>query len=239
MSDEIIYERLLRQDQQAFVDIIEKYGGLIKYIINGTVALTFEEIEKCVSDVLFLLWKRIEKYDNSKSTFKSWLILVTRAVAIDYYRKIEKYRKTVLYEDVSSTIVFQEEFEQLTFDNIIGLLQMLPPPDNAIFYDRFILGENIENIAKKHDISKVRLDFKATIDGESNHRVLKIVPKIKLKEGFNYYSVSSHGYSPYWEAMNQEGVYYTVFDDMNEVSKVLVEIKTSNVIIGPYEINLE
>lgn len=154
MNDEIIYKRLLMHDQQALSDILSKYGGLLKYIIGNTVLLTAEEIEECMSDVLFLIWQRIEKYDNTKASLKSWIIIVTRSAAIDYYRKIAKHKKTIFIEEVSSSLIFQETFDLLSIEKIIELLQMLPPPDNEIFYDRFILGEDIDCIADKHEISK-------------------------------------------------------------------------------------
>lgn len=154
MSDEIIYQQLLQHNQQAITYIFEKYGGLIKYIISGSVTLTEEESEECISDVLFNLWKRVEKYDSTKSSFKSWLIIVTRGTAIDYYRKIAKHKKTIFLEELTSPIIFHEEFDKLGVNKIIELLQMLPPPDNEIFYDRFVLGEEIEKIARKHNISK-------------------------------------------------------------------------------------
>ncbi|MBF4692486.1 sigma-70 family RNA polymerase sigma factor [Fusibacter ferrireducens] len=154
MNDESIYKRLLRRDQQALADILNQYGGLLKYIIDNTVHLTTEEMEECVSDVLFLIWQRIEKFDATKSSLKSWIILITRSAAIDYYRKVKKHRKTVSIEAVSATLDFQETFEVLSIEEIIELLQQLPPPDNAIFYDRFILGEDMECIADKYEISK-------------------------------------------------------------------------------------
>lgn len=154
MNDEIICNQLIGRNQQAIINILEKYGGLIKYIIRNSVVLTDEEIEECMSDVLFNLWKRAEKYNSEKSSFKSWMAIVTRGTAVDYYRKTVKHRKTVYIEDVSSSIVFKEEFDKLSFEDILDLLQILPPPDNEIFYDRFIMGEEIKTIAEKYEISK-------------------------------------------------------------------------------------
>ncbi|GAU78873.1 sigma-70 family RNA polymerase sigma factor [Fusibacter sp. 3D3] len=154
MNDEILYRRLLMRDQQALSAVLNQYGGLLKYIIGNTVVLTAEEIEECMSDALFLIWQRIEKYDNTKASLKSWIIMVTRSAAIDYYRKTAKHKKTVFIEEVSSTLIFQEAFDLLSIEEIIERLQMLPPPDNEIFYDRFILGENMDRIADKHEISK-------------------------------------------------------------------------------------
>lgn len=154
MNDEIICSQLLNHNQQAIINILKKYGGLIKYIIRNSVALTDEEIEECMSDVLFNIWNRAEKYNSEKSSFKSWLAIVTRGTAVDYYRKTIKHKKAVYIEDLSSTIIFNEDFDKLGFEDILDLLQALPPPNNEIFYDRFIMGEEIKTIAEKYEISK-------------------------------------------------------------------------------------
>ena len=178
MNDEQIYKRLLNKEEQALEDILDKYGGLIKYIINGTVKLNVQELDECISDVLFLLWKRADQYDYTKASLKSWIVLITRGSAIDYYRKIEKHKNTTFIDDYESTIVFHEEFDKLGYEEIIDLLQMLTPPDNEIFYDRFILGKSIDAISIRHDISK------DAIYKRINRGRIKL-KDIFIKEGYN------------------------------------------------------
>ena len=96
-----------------------------------------------------------------------------------------------------------------------------------------------EIVSKEFGEETLRLDFTAVADGESDHRVFRIMPNIKVKEGFRYVGVSSHGYAAYWNKMNQSGEYYTVFDDMKDTKKILVEIKANNVIYGPFEMELD
>lgn len=85
----------------------------------------------------------------------------------------------------------------------------------------------------------LRLDFEADYDEGSIHRVSRIVPRISIKRAFNDYDLTSaHGHFPYWELNQQEGSYYTIFDGMEDASKVLVEIKMTNTVIGPFEIEL-
>lgn len=178
MSDEQIYKLLLDKDEQVLKIILDKYGGLIKYIVKRTVNLNTQEVEECMSDVLYLLWKRINKYDHIKGSLKSWIVLITRGASIDYYRKTIKYKNITFIDDYESTLIFHEEFDKLEYNEIIALLQMLTPPDNEMFYDRFIIGDSINAISTKYDIS-VDAAYKRINRGR------KKLKEIFLKEGYN------------------------------------------------------
>lgn len=178
MNDKLIYKRLLNKEEQVLGDVLDKYGGLIKYIIKGTVNLSSQEIEECMSDVLLLLWNSIERYDYNKASLKSWIVILTRGASIDYFRKVKKYRNTIYIDDYESSLIFHEEFDKLGYEEIIELLQKLTPPDNEIFYDRFIIGNSVEDISKNHSISK-----EATYKRINRGR--KKLKEIFLKEGYN------------------------------------------------------
>ena len=113
--------------------------------------------------------------------------------------------------------------------------------DMQIHFDSlsFVSVNDDEIVSKEFGEETLRLDFSTATEGKSDHRVYRIMPNIKVKEGFRYVGVSSHGYAAYWNEMNQSGEYYTVFDDMKDTKKILVEIKVCNVIYGPFEIELD
>jgi RNA polymerase sigma-70 factor (ECF subfamily) len=169
---------MLKQHNQDVIPIIlNEYKGLMSYIIRNTVKLTTEEQEECISDALYSLWKKRERFDENKSSFKSWLVLLTRHCAIDYYRKNHKYQKTLLLEDVSSANVYTESFKKMSIETIIELLQELPPPDNHIFYDKFIIGEDMVSISNKYQMSSDSI-YKRIQRGRKKLKVLF------QKEGF-------------------------------------------------------
>lgn len=152
MKDEDICELLLVRNQVGLSSLLDKHGSLIAYIVRNTGLTNEEDISECISDVLLTVWKRVKKYDSSKSSFKTWLVMVTRGCAIDYLRKHNKNNTIVSLSDLDETGIRQlhsasSALDHLLSHDLIQLLQDLPPPDNEIFYRRFILGETITGIA--------------------------------------------------------------------------------------------
>jgi len=148
MKDEDIYRLIKARNQDGLSRLFDKYGKLIIYIIKNTGCSDEEDISECASDILYAVWRRINKFDETKSSFKTWVIIVARGCAIDYLRKKRKYKNLISMEDIKEFYSGENVFEITDYNEIIGLLQELPPPDNVIFYRRFVLGDSVLEIAK-------------------------------------------------------------------------------------------
>lgn len=148
MSDDQIYNSILAGKQDGLSLLLDKYGGLMAYIARNVGHFNEEDIEECISDILLAVWKRIGNYKKDKSSFKSWVVLVTRGCAIDHVRKTGKHNETLHLEDIGEGFPFNESYDQLGMDKMNELLNQLAPPDNEIFYRRFILGEDVSVISR-------------------------------------------------------------------------------------------
>ena len=148
MRDEDISFLIRARDQEGLSSLFDKYGKLIIYIVKNTGCSNEEDISECSSDILYAIWKRISKYDEAKSSFKTWIVIVARGCAINYLRKNRKHKNQVPIEDIKELYLSEDGFEAMDYDNIIESLQELPPPDNIVFYRRFVLGESVPEIAK-------------------------------------------------------------------------------------------
>lgn len=151
MNDNIIIEKLINRDQSGLSLMMDHYSGLISYIVRNTIHPSDEDLKECVSDILLAVWKRINKYNSEKSSFKSWLVMVSRGCSVDYIRKNKKNNHISL-EEISYQLFY--EMSDLTVSKIIEMMQLMPPPDNEIFYLRFIIGEEIETISNRLNLSK-------------------------------------------------------------------------------------
>lgn len=147
MRDEELLAMITAKKQQGLIDLLDKYGGLMKHIVKNTGNFTEEDIAECMSDILYTVWKRANKYDKAKASFKTWVIIVTRGCAVDFLRKNIKHGSAVSLEDIGEVSV-TDDFTGLTENSVISLLQELMPPDNEIFYRRFVLGESVNEIAE-------------------------------------------------------------------------------------------
>lgn len=178
MSDNQIYDLILAGNQDGLSMLLDKYGGLMTYIARNIGKFTDEDLRECVSDALLTLWKRIKYYDMSKSSFKSWIVLVTRGCTIDYIRKNSRHIDTLFLEDLNGELICDSNsIDSLDIDKIIELMNKLPPPDNEIFYRRFILGEDVADISDILKITKENV-YKRIARGRENLRA------ILIKEGY-------------------------------------------------------
>ncbi len=152
IKDEEILHLLLSRSQKGLSGLLDRYGLLIAYIARNTGLIDQEDISECVSDVLYAVWKRSGKYDPARSSFKTWLVMIARGCAIDYLRKNKRNNNLVPLSGINETgegllRSRSSALDQLLCPDLMQLLQELPPPDNEIFYRRFVLGETVEGIA--------------------------------------------------------------------------------------------
>jgi RNA polymerase sigma factor (sigma-70 family) len=78
-------EVLKTKSRDAFAELYDKYSGAIygticKMISNTNIA------EELLQDVFVKVWKNIDKYDQSKGSFFTWMLQISRNTCIDYLR---------------------------------------------------------------------------------------------------------------------------------------------------------
>lgn len=179
MSDDNILALIRARKQEGLSYLLDKYAGLMKYIVNNTGLRNDDDVSECISDILYTIWKRINKYNQAKASFKSWIVIVTRGCAIDYLRKNSKHSNVISFDDINEISVTDNDFLNVSENNVLYLLQELSPPDNDIFYRRFVLGESVSKIAKDIGITQDNV-YKRISRGKEKLRDLII------REGYRY-----------------------------------------------------
>ncbi|HHY81896.1 MAG TPA: sigma-70 family RNA polymerase sigma factor [Clostridiales bacterium] len=184
MKDEDICRLLLSRNEDGLSCLLDRYGSLIAYIIRNTGVTNEDDIAECISDIMHTVWKRIKKYDPSRSSFKTWLVIITRGCAINYLRKSNKYSSVISLDSLEGTYLkdlYSESsaLERLLDPDLIQLLQEMPPPDNEIFYRRFVLGETVACIAGTLGLTQDNI-YKRILRGKEKLKMLM------EREGYNY-----------------------------------------------------
>ena len=107
MNGTINYRRYLAGDDEAFIEIVKEYkDGLIIYLNNFTNNIHIAE--ELAEDTFVKLG--IKKPRNTeKSSFKTWLYVIGRNIAIDYLRKKSKSKEIPINDNM---IFEQESIEQ-------------------------------------------------------------------------------------------------------------------------------
>lgn len=83
-SDEVLFARFKKGDQQAFESLVQKYKGLVFSFILKSVRVR-ERAEEIFQDVFFKVIERREQFQPTVS-FKAWMMTICRNTCIDSAR---------------------------------------------------------------------------------------------------------------------------------------------------------
>lgn len=110
MNDKKIISAIIRQDEQIFAFVIEKYSRLLWKIAASVLinAASVQDVEECVADVFIYLWQHPEKYDPDRAKLSSYLSVVARSKAVDRYRLIIRKREISMEKIVVKSLQYAE-----------------------------------------------------------------------------------------------------------------------------------
>ncbi len=122
-------------------------GLCLRYARSG------EEAKEILNDGFFKIFTKLETFDR-KRPFKTWLGRVMINTALDQYRREAKHQ---VYDDirVAETISANEEdaLEKMAHNELLGMIQRLPPAYRTVFSMAVLDGYSHEDIAKELAIS--------------------------------------------------------------------------------------
>ncbi|HIW57208.1 MAG TPA: sigma-70 family RNA polymerase sigma factor [Firmicutes bacterium] len=153
INDAELARRIARRDEDAFEELIRRYGGLIKAIVRYHLKAMPALNEDCVNDILFSVWRNINRFDAEKNALKNWLGAVAKYRALNYKRKF--YRdltageldENIADEKEIDADILRREIEEET----MSLLSGLSEEDRELFIRRYIMDQSIEDISEAAD----------------------------------------------------------------------------------------
>lgn len=141
-------------NEEALCYSIEKYGALVKAVIGKHLYLLAEEQKECFDDVFLNVWKHIDSFDETQSTFKNWIAGIARYKSIDYLRRYRNYFKEVSLnhtENTGNIAVDDRELLDLMGQEISEetekILQCLKPEERDLFEKLFLEEMTVEEAA--------------------------------------------------------------------------------------------
>ncbi len=177
MTDKELLKKLKKDKNSGLSVAIGLYSGLL-YKIAATVILPVgskEDVEECVSDSFLRFYGEIDNLDLEKASIKSYLALITRRRAIDFYRRLRLEKEHLVEKNEegsaeSTDFTLSLERKQMLFKSI----KALGEPDTTIITRKYLLGETSAQIAAELDMSEAavqkrlersRLKLKAELGG--------------------------------------------------------------------------
>jgi len=135
-SDEDLIKEYLEGNQDSFKILIDRYTTSLYNFIFRFVGK--DNTPDVIQDVFIKIWKNINKFDSSKSHFKTWIFTIARNTVTDYLRK----RKMILFSSLDKD---EESFE----DNIKDE-SLLPDEALSKIEDNEYLNKTLDQIPPKY-----------------------------------------------------------------------------------------
>ena len=85
---------IAKGSSEALAALYERYAGMLLGLANK-VLRDSGEAEEVLQETLLEVWRQASRYDPSRSSVSTWLVLITRSRAIDRFRNRKMVRKTV------------------------------------------------------------------------------------------------------------------------------------------------
>jgi len=150
--------------EQIFIDYKPKLFG---YIISKGVPIS--DRDDVFSEILLKAASQEHRYDSAKSSFSTWVYIITRSAVADYYRKRKEEHPLTeslpANDDVGSQIEYEEELKDLAKQ-----LSLLPERERQVVILRLYKDMEYSEIARTMNLS------------EGNARVIYSRAVQKLKE---------------------------------------------------------
>jgi RNA polymerase sigma-70 factor (ECF subfamily) len=155
LSDAELLISVKEGDGSALEKLYDRYAALVHSLalqITREPALA----QEIVQDVFTKIWVSPNLYDPERGRFSSWLLTVTRNIAIDALRKRErKDRLSILpplmiYETMHESPDFSEGMEQRELAAVVQKgMQILKPEQQTILQLTYWEGFSLSEVARK------------------------------------------------------------------------------------------
>ena len=153
IDDKKIIEGCLKHDRIAQQWLFDKYSRqMLAWCMRYSDSRV--EAEDILQDALVRVYFNMEEYAG-KGSFSGWLRKIAVNSAISHYHKNLKYRRNVDIEDYIVAEASMEDNDcQFTSEELMGVLNDLPPGFRMIFNLYAIEGYKHKEIAKKLNIDQ-------------------------------------------------------------------------------------
>jgi len=112
-----------------------------------------EEAEEIVNDAFMKVFTKLNQYDAAQS-FKTWFRRILINTSIDYYRRSEKHYNHLNIVEAYDVSVDDKVISALSEEEIVKLVQELPPAYRMVFNLSVMEGFAHQEIAEKLGITE-------------------------------------------------------------------------------------
>lgn len=123
-----------------------------------SIALRYSRDEHDAADILsnafVKIFKSIKTFDSSKGNLHGWIKRIVINEGLDHMKSRQRFSEHVEVETVEEPQINNGVLEQMGAEEIMELIQKLPPATHAVFVMYVVEGYNHREIGEKLNISE-------------------------------------------------------------------------------------
>jgi RNA polymerase sigma factor (sigma-70 family) len=150
---ETMIEGCMANDRKAQKLLYEHF-----YEFAMTIALRYSRDEMDAADIMshafVKVFKSIRTFDSSKGSLYAWIKRIVVNEGLDYIKSRNRFSENVELETVDEPGINNSVLEQMGAEEIMKLIQKLPPATHAVFVLYAVEGYNHREIAERLKISE-------------------------------------------------------------------------------------
>lgn len=157
MTDMELRMLMAESVQKCHRAVFDKYCNYVYAIVINILRNcgSREDIEDCVSDVFFKLYKQLDAKTDFSGDLKSFIAAISRNTAIDAFRRLSNHNNRSVYidddttEELRSDERIEENAEKAERSRILlGKIKELGEPDTTIIIQQYFYNRTAKEIAK-------------------------------------------------------------------------------------------
>ena len=157
MTDMELRMLMAESVQKCHRAVFDKYCNYVYAIVINILRNcgSREDIEDCVSDVFFKLYKQLDAKPDFSGDLKSFIAAISRNTAIDAFRRLSNKNNRSVYidddttEELRSDERIEENAEKAERSRILlGKIKELGEPDTTIIIQQYFYNRTAKEIAK-------------------------------------------------------------------------------------------
>lgn len=168
MEENFVIKKIKNGDSSSFKILYEKYQSKLFAYVYCKVS-DKAEVEDLMQEVFVKVYKNIELYDESKSSFYNFILTNAKQVISDYFRNNNNYENRIEKIYLNSNVISDEDIA-IIYDSIDGeynlksVLDKLPETQRMalnLVYIKNMSYKDAARIMKKSELSVKSLIFRA------------------------------------------------------------------------------
>lgn len=168
MEENFVIKKIKNGDNSSFKILYEKYQSKLFAYVYCKVS-DKAEVEDLMQEVFVKVYKNIELYDESKSSFYNFILTNAKQVISDYFRNNNNYENRIEKIYLNSNVISDEDIA-IIYDSIDGeynlksVLDKLPETQRMalnLVYIKNMSYKDAARIMKKSELSVKSLIFRA------------------------------------------------------------------------------